>query len=186
MDPLTALPNYRALPTPHLVLDLPHEAFCLTPTSPADAAELSRMVETPSIWKYFGMAASGFPVVDAEAKLRLWEEEKGQWGFPGEQADSTKSTRTLCLLTVSSHTADSRCSIAIDGKCRARSVDRPVPRVQIVLGGVGEGQGDPRQGAGTAERTGALSHRLGHAGSRGPGQWSDDGENDDAERTLCL
>ncbi|RSH79579.1 hypothetical protein EHS25_007960, partial [Saitozyma podzolica] len=84
MDPLTALPNYRALPTPHLVLDPPHEAFCLTPASPsrADAAELSRMVETPSIWKYFGMAASGFSAVDAEAKLRLWEEEDGQWGFP--------------------------------------------------------------------------------------------------------
>lgn len=92
MDPLTALPNYRSLPTPHLVLDPPHEAFCLTPASPspADAAELSRMVETPSIWRYFGMAASGFSVVDAEAKLRLWEEEKGQWGFPGEQADSSE------------------------------------------------------------------------------------------------
>ncbi|GFZ50436.1 hypothetical protein JCM24511_08193 [Saitozyma sp. JCM 24511] len=84
MDPLTALPNYRSHPTPHLVLDPPHEAFCLTPVSPssADAAELSRMVETPSIWRYFGMAASGFSVVDAEAKLRLWEEEDGQWGFP--------------------------------------------------------------------------------------------------------
>jgi hypothetical protein len=103
MDPLTALPNYRALPTPHLVLDPPHEAFCLTPASPsrADAAELSRMVETPSIWKYFGMAASGFSAVDAEAKLRLWEEEDGQWGFPGEQADSSESTRQVCLLTAS-------------------------------------------------------------------------------------